>query len=185
MGVLRRVLGLGLACAGMMVAVHCSADEYLRTKTFFNLADAVRGYLALDPATAAPVISEVSSHADASSYWEVRAVSRHRGYRAHLLVSRGNSRYNDQFLTVDEETGALTMSDDKNAEAVKWLVRYAGRFQGYDAYYIQLLGKTSGGYDLSYLGVDETGAVKLQRDVTDAVRWRMRPTPDLPSEVIH
>jgi hypothetical protein len=184
MSVLRRVLGLGLACAGMMVAVHCSADEYVRTKTLFNLADAVRGYLALDANTAAPAISDASSRLDASTYWEIRAVGRHRGYRAHLLVSRGNSRYNDQFLTVDAETGALTMSDDKNAETVKWLVRYAGRFQGYDAYYVQLLGKTEGGFDLSYLGVDENGAVKLQREATDAVQWRLRPTPDLPSEVI-
>lgn len=186
MSVLRRFLGLGLglACAGLLAAVHCSADEYLRTKTIFNLSDAVRGYLTLDAGTETPAISASSSQSESGTYWELRAVGRHRGYRAHLLVNRGNSRNNGQFLTVDEETGALVMSDDKDAEAAKWLVRYAGRFQGYDAYYLQLLGKTSGGFDLSFLAVDDDGAVTLQRDPTDTVHWRMRPSPDLPSQVI-
>ena len=185
MSVTQRAACLGLVLgAGLFVAAYAPAGDIVRSKTFFNLADSVRGYLSLDAETGTPEVAASSGIEESGTFWELRAIGRHRGYRVHMLVNRGNNRFNDMFLAVDEQTGELTMSDDRDAEETKWLVRYAGYFQGYDAYYVQLLGETAGGYDLSFLSVDENGKVVLQRDPSDAIHWRMRPTPSLPSQVI-
>ncbi|MCO6457561.1 MAG: hypothetical protein J5I93_19850 [Pirellulaceae bacterium] len=178
------VLAGGLALLASGLAISGQATEMVRTKTCFNLAGSVRGYLALEGETGLPAISKTSSQSEAGTYWEIRAVGKHRGYRSHMLVSRGDSRFNGQFLAVNPATGELMMTDDRDAEEVKWLVRYAGRFEGYDAWYIQLLGETAGGFDLSYLAVDAMGQVRLERELSPSVHWRLRPSPDLPSEVI-
>ncbi len=185
MSVTRRVACVGLVLgAGLWLAAYAPAGDIVRSKTFFNLADSVRGYLSLNIETGVPEVAPTSGIEEPDTFWELRAVGRHRGYRVHMLVNRGNSRFNDMFLAVNEQTGELTMSDDREAEETKWLVRYAGYYQGYDAYYVQLLGETAGGYDLSYLSVDENGKVVLQRDPSAAIHWRMRPTSALPSQVI-
>jgi hypothetical protein len=169
-------------CLGFAASSH--AADMVQPKTLFNLAGSVRGYLSLDANSGAPAVAATSSVAESGTWWELVSVGRQRGYRTHMIVSRGNSRFNGMFLAVDEKTGQLGMSDDRDTENTKWLIRYAGYFQGYDAYYVQLLGKTEGGFDLSYLAVDAAGAVVMQRDVSDAINWRVRRGPALPAEVI-
>ena len=166
--------------------------DYVRTKTFQSLLwePGIAGhYLTLDPGSVQPngasarlYLSPLSSVEFSDSFWELRSVYKHRGYRAHVIRHRGNNRLNDQALSVDLFRPEFTLSKGETA-ASYWLVRYAGKYNGWDAYFIQTLAETDDGRDLSFVTVDPaTKEIVLSAKPTPGRYWHIAPTSDLPAE---
>lgn len=176
------LLTLGVATT---VGAVGSPLEFLQMHTFQNLtasSSKFHGhYLSID-ADGSANLSASSSQNASGSYWEVKRLFwKERGYTAHALVQRGNNRYNGQYLAVDPATGKLFFSKTEIPTA-RWLVRYAGKYQGWDATYIQTLAET-GTTDMHFLAIEElTGAVRLSSEATPGAHWLMTKAPDLPAE---
>jgi|GEM_PF-1631727 hypothetical protein len=165
---------------------------YVRTKTFQSLLwqPGIAGhYLTVDPQTlnretaiANLTLSSVSNIEHANSYWQLRSVYTHRGYRGHVIVNRGNSPLNNRKLGLDQTTGKFIFTEGEVPTSY-WLVRYAGKYNGWDAYFIQTLAETTGGFDLSFVTVDPaTKAITLSPTPTPGSYWHIADTSDLPAE---
>lgn len=162
--------------------------DYVRTKTFQSLLwqPGIAGhYLAVDPQSAVPYLSSVSSIEFSDSFWELRGVYKHRDYRAHVIRHRGNNPLNNRPLGINADTGAFVFTEGETPTSY-WLVRYAGKYNGWDAYFIQTLAETEGGFDMSFVTVDPaTKNIVLSAKPTAGSYWHIAPTSDLPAETRH
>jgi len=166
--------------------------DYVRTKTFQSLLwqPGIAGhYLTVEPQsldretlTANLSLSPISNIEHANSHWELRGVYKHRDYRSHVILNRGNSPLNNRKLGVDQVTGRFIFTQGEVPTSY-WLVRYAGKFNGWDAYFIQTLAESAGGFDMSFVTVDPvTKAVTLSTKPTAGSYWHLADTSDLPAE---
>jgi len=178
-----------VACVVILLAKEASAAMprgLCRSQTLQNLAD-VKGaffaqYLAIDPATGEVKLNPNAGEDAAESHWEMNPVSRRRGCKTTLIQSRGDSPFNGWYLGIDGETGALVLTE-RAEETSEWVIKYAGRHMGFPAFYVQNLARTTGGFDMHYLGIDETTGDVVLRSKPDAgTNWSLRPSPDLPTE---
>jgi hypothetical protein len=159
--------------------------DYVRTRTFQSLLwqPGIAGhYLAVDPKSAVPYLSPVSSIEFSDSFWELRGVYKHRDYRSHVILHRGNNPLNNRTLGIDPDTGAFIFTKGEVPTSY-WLVRYAGKYNGWDAYFIQTLAETPAGFDLGFVTVDPaTKAIGLSAKPTAGSYWHIAYTSDLPAE---
>lgn len=162
--------------------------EYIKTKTFQNLAPSpskfMGHYLSID-ALGATTLSTSSNQDESGSHWEIKKLFwKERGYVTHALIQRGNNKFNGQYLAVNPQTGALLFSKTEVPTA-RWLIRYAGKYQGWDGYYIQNLAE-NGVTDMQFIAIDEvTGALQLSAKPTAGAHWLMSDTPYLPAESVY
>jgi hypothetical protein len=177
----------------VLVVVTCAASlwgagaplEYVKTRTFQNLApnpSKFNGhYLAIDD-LGVPSLSTASNKFDSESYWEIKyQFWKERDYVAHAIVQRGNNKFNGKYLCIDLKTGKLAFADTPIPTA-RWLIRYAGKYQGWDAFHIQNLSQ-DGVFDMTFLAIDEvTGEVVLAPKPTPGSHWFMNDTAYLPAE---
>lgn len=177
-----------IAIAGAASAWGAGAPlEYVKTHTFQNLAPNpskfVGHYLAINDA-GQPVLSTASNSYDSESYWEIKYnFWKDRGYMSHAIVQRGNNRFNGKYLCIDRKTGKLAFTEHPVPTA-RWLIRYAGKYRGWDAMHIQSL-SDDGLFDMSFLAIDEaTGEVILAPKPTPGSHWFMNDTSYLPSETM-
>lgn len=159
--------------------------DYVRTKTFQSLLwqPGIAGhYLAVDPQSAVPYLSPVSSAEFSDSFWELRSVYKHRDYRAHVIRSRSNSALNDRVLGINAVLPEFSFTSGETPTSY-WLVRYAGKYNGWDAWFIQTLAATDDGRDLSFITVDPaTKNIVLSAKPTAGSYWHIANTSDLPAE---
>ena len=109
--------------------------DYVRTKTFQSLLwrPGIAGhFLTVQPQsldretlTANLSLSPVSNIEYADSFWELRGVYKHRDYRSHVILNRGNSPLNNRKLGIDPLTGRFIFTQGEVPTSY-WLVRYAG-----------------------------------------------------------
>jgi len=157
-------------------------DNPARTRTLQSLSRGGGGhygkYLSLDSSTGQLELTVDGRPASMNTAWEVKpGFYEERGYKAHVLVSRGNNRFNSYYLRMDPVSGLIGLSRMETTidDTAKWLVRYAGKYYGYHAFYVQTLAFSEGGFDLSYVAVDErTGELMLSRELTPGAHWHMR-----------
>lgn len=141
-------------------------------------------FLSIDERTGEVIMDEVCDRSHTGTLWQLEQVRRTRNHRAWVIRNRSDSMYQNYFLSVDSASGQVYLSSDESQEAV-WEVRYAGKFRGYDAYYLQTMVHSEAGFDFHYLGLEpNTNRVILVNDPEDSVHWLKRPAPDLPSEDI-
>jgi hypothetical protein len=191
---MKRAMALGFP---LLLALCCTAlahgqelktgrrAPYVRTRTFQNLAykPGIFGhYLTVDPDTGRLGLSPVSNQVYSHTFWELRGVYKHRDYRAHVMLSRANSPLNNRSLGVDPVSGQLLFTKGE-IDSSYWLIRYAGKYNGWDAYFLQTLAETDAGVDLAFLTADPaTGVVDLSATPTPGSFWHMTFAPDLPAE---
>ena len=180
----------------LLALVGCAATvlgagaplEYIKNKTLQNLASnpsKFHGhYLSIDDAGQS-VLSAASNQDESGSIWEFKKLFwKERGYVTHAIIQRGNNKFNGQFLAIDAKTGKLMFSKTEVPTA-RWLIRYAGKFEGWDAYYIQNLAET-GAFDMQFIAIDEaTGTVQLSPKPTSGAHWLMGDAPYLPAESLY
>lgn len=160
--------------------------EYIKTHTFQNLGPSpskfMGHYLAIDDA-GIPLLTKASSSFDSESYWEIKYYFwKDRGYATHTIVQRGNNRFNGKYLCIDG-AGKLAFADEPIPTA-RWLIRYAGKYQGWDAMHIQNLA-ANGLTDMAFLAIDEaTGEVILTPKPLPGSHWFMNDTSYLPAETM-
>lgn len=159
--------------------------SYVRTRTFQSLVwqPGIAGhYLAVDPKSGVPYLSPESSVEFSDSFWELRGVYKHRGYRAHVILQRGNNPLNDRTLGINPDTGEFIFTKGEVATSY-WLIRYAGKYNGYDAYLIQTLAETPAGFDMNFVTVDPaTKRIALTSKPEPGSYWHIAYTSDLPAE---
>jgi hypothetical protein len=161
------------------------APSYVKTRTFQNLApqpSKFHGhYLAIDE-NGTPTLANASDKWNSESYWELKYMFwKDRGYITHAIVQRGNNRFNGKYLNLDPKTGKLGFVSEPIPTA-RWLVRYAGKYQGWDAFHIQNLAENDI-TDMMFIAIDEaTGEVTLTQKPTPGAHWFMNDTPYLPAE---
>jgi hypothetical protein len=159
--------------------------EYVRTRTFQSLLwqPGIAGhYLAVDPRTAAPYLSPESSVEFSDSFWELRGVYKHRDYRSHVILHRGNNPLNNRSLGINPDTGEFSFTKGETPSSY-WLVRYAGKYNGWDAYFIQTLAESPAGFDMAFVSVDPTTkAIGLSAKPSAGSYWHIAYTSDLPAE---
>jgi hypothetical protein len=190
-----RTLAIGTRCIALLAILGCATTlwgggsplGYVRTHTIQNLAPSpskyLGHYLSVDAAGGTSLSSQTADE-DNNSRWELKYLFwKERGYLAHGIVQRGDNAHNGKFLAIDPKTGALTYT----AEAVptaRWLVRYAGKYHGWDAYTMQNLG-VNGEFDMTYIAIDEaTGEVKLSAKPVPGAHWLIDSAPYLPAETL-
>jgi len=179
--------GLAVACSSSLFVQRVDAElprELVRFKTLQSLAAGPEGffakYLAIDQSGNIKVNS-TSGRSAAETQWEIHEVKRRRDYVASVIRSRGDNRFNGDYLEVDGESGQLRLNSEKT-KAAEWLVRYAGRYRGYHTYYIQTLLKSDGGFDMWYLGIDKSsGEVVLSEKPNAETNWFLHVAPELPT----
>jgi hypothetical protein len=161
--------------------------EYVKSHTFQNLAPNpckfTGHYLAIDD-LGQPVLSVASNKFDSESYWEIKYLFwKERGYAAHAIVQRGNNKFNGKYLCIDSATGKLGFANEPIGTA-RWLIRYTGKYSGWDAFHIQNLSQ-NGTFDMAFLAIDETtGEVILSPKPTPGSHWFMNDTAYLPAETM-
>ncbi len=176
-----------VGCATTVLAAGAPL-EYIKNKTFQNLASSPSKfhghYLSIND-DGESVLSSESNQDASGSIWEFKKLFwKERGYVTHAIIQRGNNRFNGQFLAIDFKTGELMFSKTEVPTA-RWLIRYAGKYQGWDAYYIQNLAET-GNFDMQFIAIDEvTGAVQLSPKPTPGAHWLMGDAPYLPAESLY
>jgi hypothetical protein len=189
-----KTLAFGLRALALLVVVGFTATlsgggsplGYVKSKTFQNLAPMpckFHGhYLAIDDA-GLTALAPVSNKFESNSYWEVKyAFWKDRGYMTHMLVQRGNNPYNGQYLTLDGVTGKLGYAKEAVPEG-RWLIRYAGKYHGWDSFHIQNLAE--GPLGMAFLAIDEvTGEVILSAKPIPSSNWFMNDTAYLPAETV-
>ena len=143
-------------------------------------------YFNLDGETGALNLQDRSNQNNSGTFWRIRRVVPHRGYhKTYVLENRMNGTFNGSFLDVNSNTGALRMSATHEADTTNWLIRYAGKFWGYDAYVIQHLTYTRGGFDMMFLSVDpDTYQPVLRRKLNDTSYWFIKAADDLPTNIL-
>lgn len=190
-----RKLALWARALSVLLIVACAASswgagaplEYIKTRTFQNLAPNpckfTGHYLAINE-LGEPVLSIASNKWDSESYWEIEyRFWKDRGYVTHSLRQRGNNKYNGKYLCIDTATGKLGFASEPIGTA-RWLIRYTGKYQGWDAFHIQNLAE-GGTFDMAFLAIDEvTGEIVLTPKPTPGSHWFMNDTAYLPAETI-
>ncbi len=188
-------LALFTRSLALLIVVSCTVSlwgagaplEYIKTHTFQNLAPNpskfIGHYLAIDDA-GAPLLSKANSALESESSWEIKYYFwKDRGYMTHTIVQRGNNRFNGKYLCIDPKTGKLAFANEPIPTA-RWLIRYAGKYQGWDAMHIQSIAET-GLFDMSFLAIDDTtGEIILAPKLTPGGHWFMNDTSYLPAETM-
>lgn len=119
------------------------------------------------------------------SWWQVKMVTKKRDHLAHVIMNRGNTKYNGQYLALDPKNGEVIMSKRESANSY-WLVRYAGKYRGWDSFLVQNNSETDGVTDMKFLAVDEqTGKLIITADPKRSMNWLIQFAPDLPTETKH
>jgi hypothetical protein len=154
---------------------------YVKTHTLQNLAPSpsryLGHYLSTDVAGQAVVSAQLNRWEFKPYFWK------DRGYLTHFIVQRGDNGFNGKYLNLDPATGQLGFTSEPLPTA-RWLVRYAGKYQGWDAFHIQNLAE-QGAVGLGFLAIDEaSGEVVITSELTAGSHWLMSDAPYLPSETV-
>jgi hypothetical protein len=190
-----RKLAIGSRLAAVAAILGCATSlwgggaplGYVRTHTIQNLSptpNRFQGhYLSVNDA-GLTALSRETPEVNNNSRWELKYLFwKERGYLAHGIVQRGDNANNGKFLAIDTTNGALTYTDEAGPTA-RWLVRYTGKQQGWDAYTIQNLGHT-GTYDMAYIAIDPTtGEVQISAKPVASAYWLIDSAPYLPAETL-
>lgn len=161
-----------------------------RVKTIRSLAglheEIYSKYLNLDEDTAGITLHDRSNQNNSGTFWRVRRTSTYRGYaKVYVIENRMNGRGNSAFLGINANTGELQMNWTHDRETTNWLIRYAGKHYGFDAYIIQCLAHNPGGNDFNFLSVDpNTGVPQLTKKLNETSYWFFGKVEDLPTEII-
>ncbi len=189
---MKYVASLGIVCV-LFVMIASAADlesfrqpDYIKTRTLQNLAppgeSAYMGWYVTVDKDGAFKMTKESGLADAGTNWQFRTISKKRHYTAHVIINRGNTKFNGHYLSADVKTGELIMSKQELPTSY-WSVKYAGKYQGWDSYYIQNLSENKGVTDMKFLVMDgASGALTLSDMPQAGMNWTMNNTPDLPAE---
>ena len=138
-------------------------------------------FLSINEQTGKAQLEDVCDEHESGGFWEIRPIGRERDYPAHVIINRGNTRHNGRYLGIDSQTGELKLDSTKDPAENKWLIRYAGLYEGYHAYYFQNLARSTGGFDMQFLAVDQkTGEVVLTKKPGPGAHWLKRNRPGLP-----
>lgn len=143
-------------------------------------------YLNLDEKTGNLTMHDRSDQNNSGSFWRIRPTFPYRGYhKVYLLESRMNGKPNGAFLGIDPNSGKFEMRWTHDRETTNWSIRYAGKHHGFDAFVIQNLAHSPGGFDMHFLSVDPaTGQPKMTKKLDDSSYWFLSGVKDLPTEVI-
>jgi hypothetical protein len=188
---MKYVASLGLVFVLSMVLMAADLESWrrtdvIKTRALQNLApppaSSFMGWYVTVDKNGEFKMTNKTGLADMGTYWQVRTITKKRHYTAHVLINRGNTKYNGHYLSVDAETGALKMTKQE-LNTSYWLIRYAGKYQGWDSYYIQNTAETKGVTDMKFLVMDgESGALSLTDEPGEGMNWTFSNTSDLPAE---
>jgi len=167
------------------------AVKPVMSQTFQNLSRSdsrtFGSFFSMEAETGMLRADEATTKDDPSTHWQIqRQYWNKRNYRTHYIRCRGDSPYNGYYLYIDPETGqlGLTRWAMRHDDTTQWVIRYAGKHGGYDAYHVQNLGRAKG-RGMSYLAIDEaTGEIMLSKSRIASANWHMRGAPSLPTEVL-
>jgi len=164
-------------------------SDYVRSRTIQNLApypgSNYEGWYMATDEDGRVIMSNSESNIDAHNWWQVKMIAKKRNYTSHTIINRGNTRFNGHYLAIDPKSGELILSKRETAHCY-WLVRYAGKFNGWDSFYLQLSSDTGGPSDMAYLSIDEkTGNFKMSNRGSRGMNWLIQHAPDLPAETKH
>lgn len=186
-----------LGLLSLFAVVLCSAadleswrqPDYVRSRTIQNLArfpdSNFEGWYLASDEDGRVRLSKEESNIDAHNWWQIKMIAKKRNYTAHTIINRGNTRFNGHYLAIDPKTGELILSRRETNHSY-WLVRYAGKYAGWDSFYIQSSSQTGGANDMAYLTIDEkSGELKLTNRGTRGMNWLIQHAPDLPAETKH
>ena len=155
----------------------------IKVSTVQSLATGRRGYyLEMDLDTGALQLTRDSDAENSGTWWEIDHTMDYRsvrGYTTMLIRNRGNSPFNGHFLTsTGGDTLELSPREPSFGDSNRWIVRYAGFHNGYQAFYIQR-------NDMGFLTVNpDTGVLSVQRTLTAGAHWCIKRGPAIPTDRI-
>ena len=111
-------LGIVLVLAVMIASAadleSWRRSDIVKTRTLQNLAPApgssFMGWYVTADKTGALKMTNKTGLADMGTQWQVRTVTKKRHYTAHVLINRGNTKYNGYYLATDPTTGELKLA---------------------------------------------------------------------------
>jgi hypothetical protein len=188
---MKYVASLGIVFA-LAVMLASAADleswrrsDIVRTRTLQNLApppaSGFMGWYLTADKTGAFKMTNKSGLDDMGTQWQIRTITKKRHYTAHVIMNRGNTKYNGYYLSANPESGELMLSKQETNTSY-WSIKYAGKYQGWDSFYIQSLAE-NGVTDMKFLVIDgETGALSLSDELQAGMNWTIKTPGDLPAE---
>jgi hypothetical protein len=161
-----------------------------RIRTVRSLArlheDIYARYLNLDEASGNLTLHDRSDQNNSGGFWRMRRTFPYRGYhKVFVFETRMNGKPNGAFLGINPNTGEFEMRWTHDRETTNWSIRYAGKHHGFDAFVIQNLAHSPGGFDMHFLSVDPTtGRPKMTKELGETSYWFIGDVEDLPTEVL-
>ena len=180
--------------AGWSATPWVSAAPPLQTKLRSLQSLTMKGdanwlrFLSIDEKSGKVKLDPKLNQTQSGGFWELRRdFYRNRAYNSYTIRNRGNSKFNGYYLAIESTTGELMLRRKESVfeRTTSWMIRYAGKHNGFDSYYIQSQGRSKGEFDMAFLTVDDGGLLKVVSDPVSGSNWMMRRTPQLPTEVIH
>jgi hypothetical protein len=151
----------------------------IKMKTIQSLGDGTRGlYLSVDNETGVLTVASESNVVNSGTWWEIDDMyfNTYQGYLTHRVRNRGNNAINGRSL-VSNADGSLDFGPiDELTDSQRWIVRYAGLYKGYHAFFIQ-------NTKMEFLTL-EGNVIKISRPISSGAYWHIHAGPVFPTDQI-